>query len=47
VDKFEKDFKEIDLILSPISPDFAPRADHTEFNNSTYLNDMYTVGFSL
>jgi len=47
VDKFEKDFKEIDLILSPISPDFAPLADHTEFNNSTYLNDMYTVGFSL
>lgn len=41
--KFHQDFQEIDFIVSPISPDLAPHADKTEFNNDTYLNDMYTV----
>ncbi len=45
---FEKDFKEVDIILSPVTPNTPPKIGES-LNNplAMYLSDAYTVGFSL
>lgn len=45
-DAFARDFQMVDLIISPISPQW-PAKIWADYSNDTYLNDMYTVGFSL
>lgn len=47
IKKFEEDFKKVDFIISPISPNFVPKVDDNVSTNDDYLNDMYTVWFSL
>ena len=45
---FKKDFKEVDIILSPITPNTPPKIGKS-LNDplAMYLSDAYTVGFSL
>ena len=45
---FEKDFKEVDIILSPVTPSTPPKIGES-LNDplAMYLSDAYTVGFSL
>ena len=47
-DNFKKDFKEVDIILSPITPNTPPKIGNS-LNDplAMYLSDAYTVGFSL
>ncbi len=45
---FEKDFKEVDIILSPVTPNTPPKiGDSLKDPLAMYLSDVYTVGFSL
>ena len=45
---FEKDFKEVDIILSPVTPNYPPKiGDSLKDPLAMYLSDAYTVGFSL
>lgn len=45
---FEKDFKEVDLIISPVTPNKPPKiGDSLKDPLAMYLSDAYTVGFSL
>lgn len=47
-DNFEKDFKEVDIILSPVTPNKPPKiGDSLKDPLAMYLSDAYTVGFSL
>ncbi len=45
---FEEDFKEVDVILSPVTPGAPPKiGDSLKDPHAMYLSDAYTVGFSL
>ncbi|WP_159950444.1 amidase family protein [Polaribacter septentrionalilitoris] len=45
---FEKDFSEVDIILSPVTPNTPPKiGDSLKDPLAMYLSDAYTVGFSL
>ncbi|MGA1225702.1 MAG: amidase family protein [Tamlana sp.] len=45
---FEQDFKEVDVILSPVTPSSPPKiGDSLKDPHAMYLSDAYTVGFSL
>ena len=45
---FEKDFKEVDIILSPVTPATPPKiGDSLKDPLTMYFSDAYTVGFSL
>jgi aspartyl-tRNA(Asn)/glutamyl-tRNA(Gln) amidotransferase subunit A len=45
---FEADFKEVDLIISPVTPGDPPKiGDSLKDPHAMYLSDAYTVGFSL
>ena len=45
---FEKDFKEVDIILSPVTPATPPKIGASLKDPlAMYLSDAYTVGFSL
>lgn len=45
---FEQDFKEVDVILSPVTPSPPPKiGDSLKEPHAMYLSDAYTVGFSL
>ncbi|WP_100612882.1 amidase family protein [Confluentibacter lentus] len=47
-ENFEKDFKEVDIILSPVTPGTPPKiGDSLKDPHAMYLSDAYTVGFSL
>ena len=47
-ENFEKDFKEVDIILSPVTPNTPPKiGDSLKDPHAMYLSDAYTVGFSL
>jgi len=47
-ENFEKDFKEVDIILSPVTPNKPPKIGHSLKDPlAMYLSDAYTVGFSL
>lgn len=48
VANFEKDFSEVDIILSPVTPNNPPKiGDSLKDPLAMYLSDAYTVGFSL
>ena len=45
---FENDFREVDVILSPVTPNKPPKiGDSLKDPLAMYLSDAYTVGFSL
>ncbi|GAL63817.1 aspartyl-tRNA(Asn) amidotransferase subunit A [Algibacter lectus] len=45
---FEDDFKDVDIILSPVTPNTPPKiGDSLKDPHAMYLSDAYTVGFSL
>ena len=45
---FEEDFKEVDIIISPVTPSMPPKIGESLKNPlAMYLSDAYTVGFSL
>ncbi|WP_370478015.1 amidase family protein [Tamlana flava] len=45
---FEKDFSEVDIIISPVTPSTPPKiGDSLKDPLAMYLSDAYTVGFSL
>lgn len=45
---FDNDFKEVDIILSPVTPNHPPKiGDSLKDPLAMYLSDAYTVGFSL
>ncbi|SDX37097.1 aspartyl/glutamyl-tRNA(Asn/Gln) amidotransferase subunit A [Lutibacter oricola] len=45
---FNKDFSEVDVILSPVTPSAPPKiGDSLKDPHAMYLSDAYTVGFSL
>jgi len=45
---FEKDFHQVDIILSPVTPSSPPKiGDSLKDPLAMYLSDAYTVGFSL
>jgi len=45
---FEKDFEEVDIILSPVTPNTPPKiGESLKDPLAMYLSDAYTVGFSL
>lgn len=47
-ENFRKDFKEVDVILSPVTPSAPPKiGDSLKDPHAMYLSDAYTVGFSL
>ncbi len=47
-ENFENDFKEVDIILSPVTPNSPPKiGDSLKDPHAMYLSDAYTVGFSL
>ena len=47
-DNFAKDFSEVDIILSPVTPNSPPKiGDSLKDPLAMYLSDAYTVGFSL
>lgn len=47
-ENFRKDFKEVDIILSPVTPSTPPKiGDSLKDPLAMYLSDAYTVGFSL
>jgi len=46
--RFTNDFKEVDIILSPVTPQNPPKiGDSLKDPLAMYLSDAYTVGFSL
>lgn len=48
VEHFDNDFKDVDVILSPVTMDKPPKiGDTLKDPHSMYLSDAYTVGFSL
>ncbi|MEW4922582.1 amidase family protein [Algibacter sp. 2305UL17-15] len=47
-ENFEHDFKEVDIIVSPVTPNTPPKiGDSLKDPLAMYLSDAYTVGFSL
>lgn len=47
-ENFSKDFEEVDIILSPVTPSTPPKiGDSLKDPHAMYLSDAYTVGFSL
>jgi len=47
-ENFKKDFEEVDVILSPVTPSSPPKiGDSLKDPLAMYLSDAYTVGFSL
>jgi len=47
-ENFETDFQEVDIILSPVTPNTPPKiGDSLKDPLAMYLSDAYTVGFSL
>lgn len=47
-ENFSKDFNEVDIILSPVTPSAPPKiGDSLKDPLAMYLSDAYTVGFSL
>ena len=47
-ENFKKDFKEVDIILSPVTPSAPPKiGESLKDPHAMYLSDAYTVGFSL
>ncbi|WP_298534305.1 amidase family protein [uncultured Algibacter sp.] len=47
-ENFENDFKEVDIIISPVTPSTPPKiGDSLKDPLAMYLSDAYTVGFSL
>lgn len=47
-ENFSKDFEEVDIILSPVTPSTPPKiGDSLKDPMAMYLSDAYTVGFSL
>ena len=47
-ENFSEDFKEVDIILSPVTPSTPPKiGDSLKDPLAMYLSDAYTVGFSL
>ncbi len=47
-ENFTKDFQEVDIILSPVTPSTPPKiGDSLKDPLAMYLSDAYTVGFSL
>jgi len=47
-ENFSKDFEEVDIILSPVTPSMPPKiGDSLKDPLAMYLSDAYTVGFSL
>lgn len=45
---FQNDFKEVDIIISPVTPNAPPKLGESLKNpHAMYLSDAYTVGFSL
>ena len=47
-ERFSKDFQEVDIILSPVTPSTPPKiGDSLKDPLAMYLSDAYTVGFSL
>lgn len=47
-ENFSKDFQEVDVILSPVTPSTPPKiGDSLKDPLAMYLSDAYTVGFSL
>ena len=47
-ENFSKDFNEVDIILSPVTPNTPPKiGDSLKDPLAMYLSDAYTVGFSL
>ena len=47
-ENFSKDFKEVDVILSPVTPSAPPKiGEILKDPHAMYLSDVYTVGFSL
>ncbi|MEC3906973.1 amidase family protein [Tamlana sp. 2201CG12-4] len=47
-ENFEKDFAEVDIIISPVTPSTPPKiGDSLKDPLAMYLSDAYTVGFSL
>ena len=47
-ESFERDFKEVDIILSPVTPNSPPKIGKSLKDPlAMYLSDAYTVGFSL
>lgn len=47
-ENFSKDFNEVDIILSPVTPSTPPKiGDSLKDPLAMYLSDAYTVGFSL
>ncbi len=48
IQHFQKDFKEVDFIISPVTPQLPPKIWTTlEDPLAMYMSDIYTVGFSL
>lgn len=47
-ENFKKDFEEVDIIISPVTPNTPPKIGNSLKNPlAMYLSDAYTVGFSL
>ncbi|WP_111706705.1 amidase family protein [Lutibacter citreus] len=47
-ENFRKDFQEVDVILSPVTPSSPPKiGESLKDPHAMYLSDAYTVGFSL
>ncbi|WMI64381.1 amidase family protein [Aestuariibaculum sp. YM273] len=47
-ENFEDDFKDVDIILSPVTPSTPPEIGNSlKDPHAMYLSDAYTVGFSL
>ena len=47
-ENFEKDFQEVAIIISPVTPNSPPKiGDSLKNPLAMYLSDAYTVGFSL
>ncbi|GIZ10495.1 amidase [Flavobacterium sp. UMI-01] len=47
-ENFSKDFEEVDIVLSPVTPSTPPKiGDSLKDPLAMYLSDAYTVGFSL
>jgi aspartyl-tRNA(Asn)/glutamyl-tRNA(Gln) amidotransferase subunit A len=47
-ENFEKDFQDVDIIVSPVTPGLPPKiGDSLKDPLAMYLSDAYTVGFSL
>jgi aspartyl-tRNA(Asn)/glutamyl-tRNA(Gln) amidotransferase subunit A len=44
---FDNDFGKVNFILSPVTPHSAPLVKSGSYDKDVYLNDMYTVWFSL